>query len=58
MEQEPYSFRNLALWQRAQELTLKIIRITEALAMSGLLHCSNAQLLRGKPVEVTSHATA
>ena len=31
MEQEPYSFRNLALWQRAQELTLKIIRITEAL---------------------------
>jgi four helix bundle protein len=31
MEQQPYSFRKLALWQRAQELTLKIIRITEAL---------------------------
>jgi len=30
MEQQPYSFRKLALWQRAQELTLKIIRITEA----------------------------
>src|SRR3990172_695137 len=28
---QPYSFRNLALWQRAQELALGVIKMTEAL---------------------------
>ena len=28
MEQEPYSFRNLALWQKGQELALQVIEMT------------------------------
>ena len=28
---QPYSFRNLALWQRAQELALGVIKMTETL---------------------------
>lgn len=34
MEQEPYSFRNLALWQRAQELALGVIKMSESLPRS------------------------
>ena len=34
MEQEPYSFRNLALWQRAQELALGVIKMSESLPKS------------------------
>src|SRR3990170_4188153 len=28
MEQEPYNFRNLALWQKGQELALQVIKMT------------------------------
>ncbi len=29
--EESYNFRNLALWQRGQELTLRIVKLTESL---------------------------